>query len=83
MGEPIVEGWLSTAEAKELTGYSSGYLRRMAKQGRIEASKVCRDWLFHCESLLAYKTRMDTLGNRRHDPWREELTEQKRGRRRD
>jgi excisionase family DNA binding protein len=81
MGEPIVEGWLSTAEANELTGYSFGYLRRLAKQGRIEARKVSRDWLLHRESLLSYKAEMECLGTGKHNPWREELAEQERGRR--
>jgi excisionase family DNA binding protein len=80
MSEPISEGWITTDQAETLTGYASAYLRRLANQGRVEARKVGRDWLINQESLLAYKREMDTLGPQRHNPWREDLTQQGRGR---
>lgn len=71
MSEPIAEGWIATREAAELTGYHIKYIRHLARQGdRIEARKVGRDWLINLESLLAYKARMDALGNAKHDPTR-------------
>jgi excisionase family DNA binding protein len=82
MVEPIAKGWLGTGEAAAVTGYVPAYLRRLAGQGRIEARKVGRDWLIDLESLLAYKAQMETLGEQRHNPWREELAERGRGRRR-
>lgn len=80
MTEPIVEGWVTTDEAEILTGYTPAYLRRLASRRRVEARKVGRDWLIHQESLLAYKTQMEALGDQRHNPWREDLVEQGRGR---
>jgi excisionase family DNA binding protein len=79
--EPIVEGWINTEQAETLTGYAQAYLRRLANQGRIEARKVGRDWLINQESLLTYRAQMDALGDQRHNPWREDLTDQGRGRR--
>jgi excisionase family DNA binding protein len=80
MPEPIAEGWINTEQAQVLTGYASAYLRRLANQGRVEARKVGRDWLINQESLLAYKTQMDALGDQRHNPWRKDLAQQGRGR---
>lgn len=80
MTEPITAGWVTTEQAEALTGYASAYLRRLANQGRIEAHKVGRDWLINQENLLAYKREMDALGPQRHNPWREGLARQGRGR---
>ena len=67
------EGWITTSEAAELTGYEQAYFRILAKQGKVAAIKVGRDWLLDRESLLAYKARMDVLGPQKHNPWREDL----------
>ena len=80
MVEPITKGWIITTEAKALTSYSAAYLRRLCNRGRVEARKVGRDWLIKRESLLAYKAQMDALGPQRHNPWRESLAQQGRGR---
>lgn len=60
--------WLSTEAAAKLTGYHIKYLRELARRGRILARKVSRDWLINRDSLLAYKTRMNSLGTAKHDP---------------
>jgi len=80
MSEPIAEGWITTDEAQAITGYSRAYMRYLAKQGHVEARKVGRDWLMNKESLLAYKARMDALGPQKHNPWRDDLAEERRGR---
>jgi hypothetical protein len=80
MAEPI-EGWLTTEQAETLTGYVQAYLRWLANQGRVEARKMGRDWLINQKSLTTYKAQMDALGDQRHNPWREDLTDQGRGRR--
>jgi len=77
------EGWVNTTEAAELTGYSQAYMRQLIQKKQIEAVKVGRDWLINRESLLAYKHQMDILGPEKHNPWREDLTDQERGRRGD
>jgi excisionase family DNA binding protein len=80
MTDPITQGWITTTEAATVTGYKAAYVRYLANQGLIEARKVGRDWLINQESLLAYKTQMDALGPQRHNPWREGLAQQGRGR---
>ena len=67
------EGWITTSEAAELTGYEQAYFRILAKHGKVAAIKVGRDWLLDRESVLAYKARMDTMGPQKHNPWREDL----------
>ena len=76
----MTDTWITTQAAQELTGYSRAYLRRLAGQQRVPAQKVGRDWLLHRDSLLAHKVRMQALGDQRHNPWREELTAEERGR---
>jgi len=78
--EPIAQGWITTTEAATITGYSIAYTRYLGNQGFIKARKVGRDWLINQESLLAYKAQMDALGPQRHNPWREDLAQQGRGR---
>jgi excisionase family DNA binding protein len=80
-GRDAIEGWLTTEQAGELTGYNVKYLRWLAGQGRVEARKVGRDWLISREDLLAYKREMERLGTAKHDPWRKELADRGRGRR--
>ena len=80
--EPITEGWITTDQAAALTGYATAYIRRLLNRGRVPARKVGRDWLVHRDGLLAYKAKMDNLGAQRHNPWRQDLAEQGRGRQR-
>jgi len=72
--------WVNTTEGAELTGLSVDYVRRLARANRIEARKVGRDWLIERASLLAFKTAMDRLGSGKHNPWREDLVTEERGR---
>jgi excisionase family DNA binding protein len=83
MGEPIAEGWVTISQAAEITGYHVKYLRRLAGQGRIEGHKVNRGWLLNVSSLLAYKAQMDRLGDQKHNPQREDLAADERGRERE
>ena len=73
------EGWLSTREAAELTGYSVQYVCRLARKGRIKAHQVGH-WLINRESLLDYKSRMDSLGRQKYNHRREDLDAQGQGR---
>jgi excisionase family DNA binding protein len=68
-----LEGWITTMEAANLTGYTIVYIRCLARIRRVEAVKTGRDWLILRSSLLAYKARMDVLGPQKHNPWREDL----------
>ena len=51
----VPEGWISTGEAAELVDYTAEYIRRLAREDRIQAAKVGRDWLINKESLLEHK----------------------------
>jgi len=79
--QAYLDGWTTTEAAAEITGYSAAYLRRLADQGRIKARKVGRDWQIQRESLLTHCEHMQDLGNQRHNPWRDNLVKQGRGRR--
>jgi len=68
-----IEGWITTRQAAELSGYTVVYVRRLIKRRRIEAVKAGRDWLIWMPDLLAYKARMDALGSQKHNPWRDDL----------
>ena len=48
------EGWITTDEGEELTGYTAPYIRQLARRGVVEARKVSGVWLLHEDSLLAY-----------------------------
>ena len=80
MSEPVTQGWVDIKTAAELSGYSVPYIRQLAQRGRIEARKIGRDWLIERASLLAYKAQMDRLGSEKHNPWREDLATEERGR---
>ncbi|MBN2005093.1 MAG: helix-turn-helix domain-containing protein [Anaerolineae bacterium] len=61
--------WITTQEAAELTGYSSGYLRAAARKGLIRAEKHGRDWFLDTGDVLAYVERMKELGTSKHNSW--------------
>lgn len=74
-GEPVVSGWVGTKEAAAITGYSEAWMRRLAKDGRIKARKVGRDWLLDLAELAAYQRRMSDLGTQKHDSTRKHEAE--------
>ncbi len=73
--------WITTNEAADLTGYASAYLRQLILQGRLPAKKRGRDWFLCKADVIAYHEEMQRLGAEKHNPWREDLEEQGRGRR--
>jgi excisionase family DNA binding protein len=51
----LQEGWLTTEQAVELSGYHVEYLRSLLRKGAIEAVKLTpRVWLVNRESLEHY-----------------------------
>ena len=60
---------LAITEAEELTGYSGRHIRRLVQQGRVKGRRP-GGWLYLVdrESLLDYVSKMDRLGNEKHDP---------------
>lgn len=67
-GQVVAEGWISTGEAVEATGYGEEYLRRLARTGKVKGRKFVGRWLINREDLLEYKRKMDALGRKKHDP---------------
>ncbi len=83
MATPVMEGWITVQEAATLTGYTPAHIRYLTRKGKVEAQKTGRDWMILRSSLLAYRARMNTLGPQKHNPWREDLATEGRGRRPD
>lgn len=73
--------WITTNEAAEMTGYAVVTLRQFAREGRIKSMKRGRDWFLSKTAVLEYVTIMQQMGTTKHNPWREDLEEQGRGRR--
>src|SRR3989338_459078 len=48
------EKWISLAEARKYTPYSQAYLGKLAKEGKLEAIKLKRNWLTTKEAVLRY-----------------------------
>lgn len=49
-----VEEWITTAEAKSLTGYNAEHIRRLVRSGKVKAKKWGKEWMIEKNSLLAY-----------------------------
>jgi len=70
--EPIMDymtDWLTVEEAAEETGYNPQYIRRLCRQGKLDAVLKGRLYLINPEDLDAYVRRMKSLGTYKHD-WR-------------
>jgi excisionase family DNA binding protein len=65
-----VQDFITVEEAIRLSGYTAQYLRRMARQGRIQAMKFGHFWMVNLESLQDYIERSQSLGieDRRYGP---------------
>jgi hypothetical protein len=48
-------GWLTSAEAETLTGYTLYHLSRLARGGQVTAQKLGRVWFFERDSLTTYQ----------------------------
>jgi len=54
--DPLTDGELiGLAEAAKLSGFSHGFLKIMAREGRLPAKKVGRDWLTTMAAVEVYK----------------------------
>lgn len=63
--------WITTAEAAELTGYTPAYFRQLIRRGKLHSvKKRGRDWFLDKAEVLAYKQKMERLGDAKYDPWR-------------
>jgi hypothetical protein len=48
------EEWITTLEAKSLTGYNAEHIRRLVRAGKVKAKKWEREWMVEKNSLIAY-----------------------------
>jgi excisionase family DNA binding protein len=69
-GSQSVQDFITVEEAIRLSGYTAQYLRRMARQGRIQAMKFGHFWMVNLESLQSYMERIQSLGvdDKRYGP---------------
>lgn len=59
-----MEDWITTTEATRLSRYRMDYLRKLIREGEIEARKWGREWQVSRASLLAYVRQMEQRGKR-------------------
>ena len=57
--------WLTVQEAAKLSGYNPEHITRLIRQNKIEAHKFSIVWQVNRESLLAYKEKVQQLGEKR------------------
>jgi excisionase family DNA binding protein len=58
--------WVDVSEAAEKAGYHPDHLRRLIRQGRIEAKKRGTMWWVDKASLLDYMATVEELGTKKH-----------------
>jgi len=60
--------WLSVSEAAKLSGYHPEYIRRLIRDGEIEARKFSIVWQVQRESLNAYIEAAKSHDDKRFTP---------------
>lgn len=61
----MAEDWITTAEAAQLTGYSSKHIRRLVEAGKVGGKRFGKVWQVSRSSLLAYTRKVEKLGDKR------------------
>ena len=54
--------YISTEEAAGMSGYYTGYIRRLARTGKIKAEKKAGVWWVYRDDLARYVEEMKALG---------------------
>ena len=62
--------WLSVSEAAEISGYHPEYIRRLIRDGEIEARKFSIVWQVRRESLNNYIQSAKSQSDKRYTPKR-------------
>jgi len=57
--------WLTVSEAAKLSGYDPEHIRRLIREGEIEAHKFSIVWMVSRDSLLEYVKKAQTWGKKR------------------
>ena len=60
--------WLSVTEAAKLSGYHPEYIRRLIRDGEIEAKKFSIVWQVRTQSLLDYLEIAESKDDKRFTP---------------
>ncbi len=50
----LMADWITTQQAAELSGYHPEHIRRLVREGRINARKFGIVWMINKQSLLAF-----------------------------
>jgi excisionase family DNA binding protein len=61
----MLDNWITTAEAAEIGNYHINHVRRLIREGRIEARKFGTVWMVHRESFISYLEETQNKGKRR------------------
>jgi hypothetical protein len=62
----MIDDWITTREAVEISGYHPDHLRRLIRAGDVEARKFGIVWQVSRQSLLSYlKDAQDSTDKRR------------------
>ena len=61
----MMENWISVSEASELSGYHPEHIRRLIRQGKINAKKFSIVWMVDRDSLLAYIDKPKKVENKK------------------
>jgi excisionase family DNA binding protein len=64
---PKWEAW-TIDEASQATGYNAEYIRRLVRDGKVEAAKVGRVWLVNAKSLRSYLEEIGGMDDNRYGP---------------
>ena len=64
----MLDDWITTTEAAELSGYHPERLRELIRDGKIEARKFGTIWQVSQSSLLAYVKAAKKAGDKRWGP---------------
>jgi hypothetical protein len=63
---------IEDAAGDERVPYTAYWLRRLAQESKIQATKVGKgargQWLIHLPSLLKYIKEMEMMGTKKHNP---------------
>jgi len=57
--------WITVEDAAKLAEYHPEHIRRLIRQGKIEARKFATVWQVNKSSLISYKNEIKDLGNKR------------------
>ncbi len=61
----MADDWITVEEAADLTNYNDEHIRRLIREGRIQAKKFADVWAVSRKSLLDYVREQAQRGEKR------------------